>query len=125
MLYGYDEYPNNLQKSNLITGILKRQVLPLCGLVVPSHPHASENLHKQADIRVDILGLKLNERFISNKHCQVNHTKSRNLYNTSINNHQLIAFTLSHSTWSSCFIYTNWEFLFPRILLSCTIILFV
>ena len=56
LLDGYDEYPRNLQENSLITDILQRQVLPLCGLVVSSRPHASEHLREQATIRVDILG---------------------------------------------------------------------
>ena len=62
LLDGYDEFPSNLQKSSLIADILKRQVLPLCGLVVSSRPHASQHLHKQATIRVDILGFTETER---------------------------------------------------------------
>ena len=62
LLDGYDEYPSNLQKSGLIAEIIKRQVLPLCGLVVSSRPHASEHLRKQATIRVDILGFTETER---------------------------------------------------------------
>jgi len=38
---GYDEFPDNLQKDSLVADILKRQVLPHCGLVVSSRPHAS------------------------------------------------------------------------------------
>ena len=62
LLDGYDEYPRDLQESSLIADILKHQVLPLCGLVVSSHPHASQHLHKQAAIRVDILGFTETER---------------------------------------------------------------
>ena len=62
LLDGYDEYPSNLQKSSLIADIIKRQVLPLCGLVVSSRPHASQHLRKQATIRVDILGFTETER---------------------------------------------------------------
>ena len=62
LLDGYDEYPSDLQKSSLIANIIKRQVLPLCGLVISSRPHASEHLHKQATIRVDILGFTETER---------------------------------------------------------------
>ena len=62
LLDGYDEYPSNLQKSSLIADIIKRQVLPLCGLVVSSRPHASEHLREQATIRVDILGFTETER---------------------------------------------------------------
>ena len=62
LLDGYDEYPRDLQESSLITDILKRQILPLCGLVVSSRPHASQHLHKQATIRADILGFTETER---------------------------------------------------------------
>ena len=62
LLDGYDEYPEHLQKSSLIMDIIKRQVLPYCGLVISSRPHASGHLHKQANIRVDILGFTETER---------------------------------------------------------------
>ena len=62
LLDGYDEYPKNLQESSLIADILQRQVLPLCGLIVSSRPHASVHLRQQATIRVDILGFTETER---------------------------------------------------------------
>ena len=62
LLDGYDEYPEHLQENSLITKILKRQVLPLCGLVVSSRPHASHHLREEATIRVDILGFTETER---------------------------------------------------------------
>ena len=62
LLDGYDEYPEHLRKSSLGAKILKRQVLPLCGLVVSSRPHASERLRERATIRVDILGFTETER---------------------------------------------------------------
>ena len=62
LLDGYDEYPRDLQEASLIADILKRQILPLCGLVVSSRPHASQHFHKQATIRVDILGFTETER---------------------------------------------------------------
>ena len=62
LLDGYDEYPKDLQKDSLIADILMRKVLPLCGLVVSSRPHASQNFHKCATIRVDILGFTETER---------------------------------------------------------------
>ena len=62
LLDGYDEYPRDLHKSSLIADILKRQVLPLCALVVSSRPHASEHLRKKATVRVDILGFTETER---------------------------------------------------------------
>ena len=62
LLDGYDEYPEHLQQSSLIADIIKRQVLPLCGLVVSSRPHASQHLRELATIRVDILGFTETER---------------------------------------------------------------
>ena len=62
LMDGYDEYPEYLQKHSLIADIIRRQVLPLCGLVVSSRPYASEHLHKQATIRVDILGITETDR---------------------------------------------------------------
>ena len=62
LLDGYDEYPEHLQKSSLIADIIKRRVLPLCGLVVSSRPHASQHLRELATIRVDILGFTETER---------------------------------------------------------------
>ena len=62
LLDGYDEYPEHLREKSLITKILKRQVLPLCGLVVSSRPHASHHLREEATIRVDILGFTETER---------------------------------------------------------------
>ena len=53
---GLDELPEELQKESLIADILKRKVLPSCGLVVSSRPHASHNLHPRATLIVDILG---------------------------------------------------------------------
>ena len=62
LLDGYDECPEHLRESSVISKILKRQVLPLCGLLVSSRPHASEHLREQATIRVDILGFTETER---------------------------------------------------------------
>ena len=59
---GFDEFPEYLQKDSLITSILKRKVLPDCGLIVSSRPHASVTLRQQATIRVDILGFAKEER---------------------------------------------------------------
>ena len=62
LLDGYDECPGNLLENSLIAYILQRQILPLCGLVVSSRPHASEHLREQVTIRVDILGFTETER---------------------------------------------------------------
>ena len=63
LLDGYDEYPEHLRESSLIANILKRRILPLCGLIVSSRPHASEHLRFQATIKVDILGFTEAERW--------------------------------------------------------------
>ena len=62
LLDGYDEYPSDLQGNSLIADIIRRQVLPLCGLVISCRPHVSQHFHKQATIRVDILGFTETER---------------------------------------------------------------
>ena len=62
LLDGYDEYPERLQKDSLIADILKRHILPRCGLIVSSRPHASVSLHQRATVRVDILGFTKAER---------------------------------------------------------------
>ena len=62
LLDGYDEYPERLRKDSLIAFILQRKVLPCCGLIVSSRPHASVSLRKQATVRVDILGFTQAER---------------------------------------------------------------
>ena len=51
-----------LRKDGLIADILKRKVLPCCGLIVSSRPHASVTLRKQAKVRVEILGFTKPER---------------------------------------------------------------
>ena len=62
LLDGLDELPENLRTKSLIADILKRRILPYCGLVVSSRPHATKQLHKQATLRVDILGFTEQER---------------------------------------------------------------
>ena len=59
---GYDEYPEKLRKNSLIADILKRKVLPRCGLIVSSRPHASVSFRQEATVRVDILGFIEAER---------------------------------------------------------------
>ena len=62
LLDGYDELPKEVRDNSLIADILNRQVLPDCGLVVSSRPHASVLLRKQATLRVDILGFTEQQR---------------------------------------------------------------
>ncbi|XP_065918721.1 nucleotide-binding oligomerization domain-containing protein 1-like [Dysidea avara] len=59
---GFDEFPEHLRESSLIGEIINRNILPLCGLVVSSRPHASVILREQATIKVDILGFTEKER---------------------------------------------------------------
>ena len=59
---GLDECLDTLQENGLIADILKRKVLPHCGLVVSSRPHATVNLREKATVRVDILGFTEIER---------------------------------------------------------------
>ena len=59
---GYDEYPERLQKDSLIADILEREVLPRCGLIISSRPHASVSLRQHATVKVDILGFTEAER---------------------------------------------------------------
>ena len=53
---GLDELPEKLQSESLIADIINRKVLPYCGLVVSSRPHASHCHHHQATLIVSILG---------------------------------------------------------------------
>ena len=62
LLDGYDELPKEVRDNSLIADILNRQILPDCGLVVSSRPHASVLLRKQATLRVDILGFTDKQR---------------------------------------------------------------
>ena len=62
LLDGYDEYPERLRNDSLVADILAREVLPRCGLIVSSRPHASVSLRQQATVRVDILGFTEAER---------------------------------------------------------------
>ena len=62
LLDGYDELPDKVRDNSLIADILNRQVLPDCGLVVSSRPHASVLLRNQATLRVDILGFTEQQR---------------------------------------------------------------
>ena len=59
---GFDEFPEQLREKSLIGKIINRNILPFCGLVVSSRPHASVSLQQQATIKVDILGFTEEER---------------------------------------------------------------
>ena len=62
LLDGFDEFPTELQCNSLILRIIERRVLPNCSLILSSRPHASENLRKQATLKVEILGFTETER---------------------------------------------------------------
>ena len=99
LLDGYDEYPEHLQKDSLITDIIKRLVLPKCGLVISSRPHASEHLRKHATIRVDILGFTESER---------DHYISQSLHGQPNKIRELTDYLYQHSSIDSlCFIPFN------------------
>jgi len=59
---GFDEFPEHLREKSLISEIINRNILPLCGVVVSSRPHASVSLREQATIKVDILGFTEEEQ---------------------------------------------------------------
>jgi len=59
---GYDEFPENLKVNSVLANVLNRKVLPYCGIVVSSRPHASVNLRSRAAVKVDILGFTETER---------------------------------------------------------------
>ena len=59
---GFDEFPECLQTNSLVIKIINREILPCCGLVISSRPHASVRLREEATIRVDILGFSEEER---------------------------------------------------------------
>ena len=62
LLDGFDELPEELQKNSLVADIIKRQVLPQCGLVLSSRPHASKIFHNKATLIVEILGFTEEDR---------------------------------------------------------------
>ena len=96
---GYDEYPERLRNDSLVADILKRKVLPRCGLIVSSRPHASVSLREQATVRVDILGFTEAER---------EHYIKESMKDQPQKIDELTQYLQSHSTISSsCFIPFN------------------
>ena len=99
MFDGYDEYPERLREDSLIADILNREVLPHCGLIISSRPHASVNLRDQATVRVDILGFTEAER---------EHYITQSMKDQPAKVEKLIRYLQSHLTISSlCFIPFN------------------
>ena len=96
---GYDEYPERLRNNSLVDDILKRKVLPCCGLIVSSRPHASVSLREQATVKVDILGFTEAER---------KHYIKESMKDQSQKIDELTQYLQGHSTISSlCFIPFN------------------
>ena len=90
LLDGYDEMPEELRGNSLIADILNRQVLPDCGLVVSSRPHASLLLRKQASLRVDILGFSEEQRKHYIEHSLNDQSQIKQL-NTYLDQHNIIS----------------------------------
>ena len=91
LLDGYDEMPEELRgNTSLIADILNRQVLPDCGLVVSSRPHASLLLRKQASLRVDILGFSEEQRKHYIEH-SLNDQQQIKQLNTYLDRHNIIS----------------------------------
>ena len=89
LLDGYDEM-EELRDNSLIADILNRQVLPDCGLVVSSRPHASVLLHKQATLRVDILGFTEEQQKHYIEHSLNNQSQIKQL-TTYLDQHSIIS----------------------------------
>ena len=87
---GYDEMPEKLRNNGLIADILNRQILPDCGLIVSSRPHASVFLRKQATLCVDILGFTEAQRKHYIEHSLSDQSKIKQL-TTYLNQHDTIS----------------------------------
>ena len=59
---GYDEISEKLMKDSIIAKIIRREILPLCCLVITSRPCASTDLYRITDRRVEILGFTKDNR---------------------------------------------------------------
>ena len=90
LLDGYDEMPEELRGNSLIADILNRQVLPDCGLVVSSRPHASLLLRKQASLQVDILGFNEEQRKHYIEHSLNDQSQIKQL-NTYLDQHNIVS----------------------------------
>ena len=90
LLDGYDEMPEELRGNSLIADILNHLVLPDCGLVVSSRPHASLLLRNQVSLRVDILGFSEEQRKHYIEHSLNNQSQIKQL-NTYLDQHNIIS----------------------------------
>ena len=59
---GYDELSVKDRTESFVSSIIRRTVLPKCGLVVTSRPTASIHLHGMVDRRVEVLGFTKEDR---------------------------------------------------------------
>ena len=62
LIDSFDEVLVEIQKNSLISKILNCKLLPGCGIVISSCPHATVHLREQASVRVDIMGFTERER---------------------------------------------------------------
>jgi len=123
---GYNKYPEMLWNDTLVADVLNQEVLPCCGLIVSSHPHASVSLHQQATVRVDILGFTEVEQEYYIKETMKDQPQKID---------EFTRYFQRYSTISSlCFVLFNIVVLvylykqgipLPKVLLNCSTILFV
>ena len=90
LIDGYDELPEELRDNSLVAKILNRQVLPDCGLVVSSRPHASVLLRKPGTLRVDILGFTEEQRKHYIEHSLTDQSQIKQL-TTYLDHHNIIS----------------------------------
>jgi len=62
LLDGYDEFPGELQSDNLLSRMIRCEILSKCGIVITSRSFACGSLCGQADRRMEILGFTSNDR---------------------------------------------------------------
>jgi len=62
LLDGYDELPEELQSDNLLSRMIRCEILSKCGIVITSRSFACGSLCSQADRRMEILGFTGNDR---------------------------------------------------------------
>ena len=62
LLDGYDEFPGELQSDDILSRIIRCEILPKCSVVITSRSFACGSLCGQADRRMEILGFTSNDR---------------------------------------------------------------
>ena len=88
LLDGYDELPE--QHNRFTVDIITRQILPHCGIIVSSRPHASRYLRQFATLRVEILGFTEEEQEQFIKHALKGDSCKIAELNDYLNNHLTI-----------------------------------